>query len=61
MEASPVGAAQVLAFQRLLGGGASLDTNARPAQPLNGRAFDYERPSATADSAAAATVAVARA
>ncbi len=34
--------AQVLDFQRLLGFGRTLDTNARPTQALHGRAFDYE-------------------
>lgn len=54
MGAAPVGAAQVLAFQRLLGGGIMLDTNARPAQAMNGRAFDYEGSGATADAGAGA-------
>lgn len=42
MQAAPVGAVQVLHFQRLLGGGVTLDTNARPAQAMNARSFDYE-------------------
>jgi carbonic anhydrase len=39
LKPSPVGAAQVIRFQRLLGNGLTLDTNARPVQPLRGRVF----------------------
>jgi hypothetical protein len=34
---------QVLRFQRLLGGDATLDMNARYIQDMNGRRFDYRR------------------
>lgn len=34
---------QVLRFQRLLGGGSTLDMNARYTQDINGRRFDFER------------------
>ena len=43
LQPRPVGAAQVLQFQRLLGGGLTLDTNSRTDQPMNGRDFDYEQ------------------
>lgn len=39
---------QVLQFQRLLGGGATLDINARFDQDLNGRSIDFERGMAVA-------------
>jgi len=41
LKPSPVGAAQVLRFQRLLGNGLTLDTNARPAQALHSRFFTH--------------------
>jgi carbonic anhydrase len=43
LEPSPVGASQVLRFQRIIGQGKTLASNARPVQPLNGRAVTFGR------------------
>jgi carbonic anhydrase len=43
LEPSPVGASQVLRFQRIVGQGLTLASNARPVQPLNGRAITFGR------------------
>ena len=44
-----VAAAQVLAFQWALGGDVTLDTNARPTQPLHKRKFESLRDVPTDD------------
>jgi carbonic anhydrase len=41
LEPSPVGEAQVVRFQRLVGQGLTHASNARPVQPLNGRAVTF--------------------
>jgi carbonic anhydrase len=41
LEPSPVGAAQVVRFQRIIGEGLTLASNARPLQPLNGRTISF--------------------